>query len=76
MNRWFFINLAVLVYALTKIIMTYSGVHMVLGGLGLCLILYNWTRHAVFSTIRSKNISRKRKITYANLSKKVLPIHK
>lgn len=75
MSKWFFINGAVLIYAIIKISMTYSGIHMLFGGIGLCLILYNWTRHAVFSTIRS-NISRQRKIAYANLSKKALPIHK
>src|SRR5699024_12377381 len=42
----------------------------------LTLILYNWTRHAVFSTIRSPNVSRRRKISLATLSKRVLPFHK
>src|SRR5699024_4878822 len=49
--------------------------HRILGGLGVLFILYNWTRHAVFSTIRS-NISRERKIKFANISKKALPFHK
>lgn len=72
---WFFVNASVLLFALWKICSNYIGVHIVFGALGLLFVLYNWTRHAVFSTIRS-NISRKRKIKYANLSKFVLPIHK
>jgi len=75
MNKWFFINIAVIVFALWKISTGHIAIHIVFGALGLFFFLYNWTRHAVFSTIRS-NISRQRKIKYANLSKKVLPIHK
>ncbi|MFD2132771.1 hypothetical protein ACFSKI_16315 [Pseudogracilibacillus auburnensis] len=75
MSKWFFINLAVFIFALWKMSTGHLGVHILFGGFGLLFILYNWTRHAVFSTIRS-NISRKRKIKYAKLSKKVLPIHK
>lgn len=75
MSIWFLINGVVLVFALWKISTGYIGVHIIFGGLGLVFVLYNWTRHAVFSTIRS-NISRKRKIKYANLSKRVLPLHK
>lgn len=75
MSKWFFINSVVLVFALWKITTGSLGLHILFGGLGLLLILYNWTRHAVFSTIRS-NISRQQKIKYAQLSKKVLPFHK
>ena len=75
MSKWFFINLGVFFFALWKLSTTYIGVHTLFGALGLFFFLYNWTRHAVFSTIRS-NISRQRKIKYANLSKKALPIHK
>jgi len=75
LSKWFFINLGVLLFALWKISTGHVGIHILFGALGLFFFLYNWTRHAVFSTIRS-NISRKRKIKYANLSKKVLPIHK
>ncbi len=75
MSKWFFINLAFLLLALWKIFSGYIGIHIIFGALGLFFFLYNWTRHAVFSTIRS-NISRNRKIKYARLSKKVLPVHK
>ncbi len=75
MSKWFFINLCLLLFAIWKISTGHLSIHIVFGALGLFFFLYNWTRHAVFSTIRS-NISRKRKIKYATLSKKVLPLHK
>ncbi|MEI3607409.1 hypothetical protein SPD48_17150 [Pseudogracilibacillus sp. SE30717A] len=75
MSKWFFINLVFLLVALWKIFSGYIGIHIIFGALGLFFFLYNWTRHAVFSTIRS-DISRKQKIKFAKLSKKVLPIHK
>lgn len=75
MSKWFLINAFVLMYALWNVFTGYIGIHIIFGGLGLLFVLYNWTRHAVFSTIRS-NISRTRKIKYAKLSKRVLPYHK
>src|SRR5699024_4902424 len=42
---------------------------------GLGFILYNWTRHAVFSTIRTHK-NRQTKIKFVELSKKMLPFHK
>jgi hypothetical protein len=75
MSKWFFLNGVVLVFALYHIVVGYNGFHMVLGGLGVLFILYNWTRHAMFATIRS-NISRERKIKFARISKKALPFHK
>ncbi|MEI3611832.1 hypothetical protein [Pseudogracilibacillus sp. SO30301A] len=75
MSKWFFINLCLLLFAIWKISTGHLGIHIIFGALGLFFFLYNWTRHAVFATIRSK-ISRKRKIKYATLSKKVLPLHK
>lgn len=44
--------------------------------IGLLFFLYNWTRHAMFSTIRAKNVPRKRKIMLAQLSKRVVFIHR
>lgn len=75
MSMWFFVNAFVFIFALWKVFSSSLGIHIILGGFGATFILYNWTRHAVFSTIRS-NISRKRKIQFAKLSKKVLPFHK
>jgi|SRR5699024_1389469 len=76
MNKWFFINVMFLVFTWIKIITFYHGIHTVVGGTALTLVLYNWSRHAIFSTIRSPYVSRKRKITLAKLSKSVLPFHK
>lgn len=74
MSIWFFINVLIFIFVLWKV-MDNIVIHTLVGLIGVILILYNWTRHAVFSTIRSK-ISRKRKIKFAQLSKKLLPIHK
>src|SRR5699024_595360 len=76
MNKWFFINVIFLMFTWIKIITFYHAIHMVIGGTDLRLILYNWTRPAVFSTIPSPNVSRTRKISLATLSKRVLPFHK
>lgn len=75
MSKWFFINFFILIFMVWKIASNYITSYTLLGGLALLFILYNWTRHAVFSTIRS-NISRSRKIKFAKLSKKLQPVHK
>src|SRR5690625_3228174 len=75
MSKWFFFNVAMFLFVLWKLRTGHFGIHILFGTLGLFFFLYNWTRHAVFSMIRP-DISRERKIKYANLSKKVLPIHK
>ncbi|MUV38907.1 hypothetical protein JNUCC1_02779 [Lentibacillus sp. JNUCC-1] len=76
MNKWFLINgaaVGVLVWALLTA--NSYGWHTLFGGLGALLIFYNWTRHAVFTTIR-ESPSRQQKIRFANLSKKVIPYHR
>lgn len=75
MNKWFYFNFLVLIFAVWKVATSNLYPHILFGAIGLLLILHNWTRHAVFSTLRS-SIDRNRKIKYANLSKKVLPFHK
>lgn len=75
MNKWFYFNFLLFLFALYKVI---SGSHLLVslvGGLGLLFILFNWTRHAMFSTIRA-DIPRDIKIKYATISKRILPIHK
>src|SRR5690606_3511632 len=74
MSIWFFINLVIFTFALWKVV-GHLHIHTIIGLFGLTFILYNWTRHAMFSTSRS-NISRKRKIKFANISKTLLPLHK
>src|SRR5699024_6361287 len=75
MNKWFFINVIFLMFTWIKILIYYHGIHTIIGGTALTLILYNWTRHVVFSSIRSANVSRQRKTSLATLSKRVLPFH-
>lgn len=79
MNRWFFFNFLLLLVALLHLTDKYfwsaGQSHLLFGFLGLLFILFNWTRHAMYSTIREAK-SRQRKIKYAQLSKKVVHIHK
>ena len=75
MNKWFYLNFMLMVFAIWKIVTSSLLPHIIFGGIGLFLILFNWTRHAVFSTLRSP-IARQKKIKYANLSKRILPFHK
>lgn len=75
MNKWFYFNFLVFIFAAWKVATSNLYPYIFFGAVGLALILFNWTRHAVFSTLRS-SIDRNRKIKYANLSKKVLPFHK
>lgn len=75
MSKWFFINFLIFIFMIWKVTTGYMTTYTLLGGLGVLFILYNWSRHALFATIRS-NISRKRKIKYANISKKLQRVHK
>lgn len=75
MNKWFYLNFMLMVFAIWKIATSSLLPHIIFGGIGLFLILFNWTRHAVFSTLRSP-LARPKKIKYANLSKRILPFHK
>ncbi|UJL46700.1 hypothetical protein KFZ58_01710 [Virgibacillus sp. NKC19-16] len=76
MNKWFYLNILVLIVAIWNGLNSSTlGVHILLGLLGLFLVLFNWTRHAVFSTIRSSR-DRSTKIKLANLSKKIMPFHR
>ncbi|HLR08783.1 MAG TPA: hypothetical protein VK136_05915 [Bacillota bacterium] len=79
MNKWFYINACMLVLVLWNILNYPSfpslPVHILFGGLGAGFFLFNWTRHAVFSTIRDTP-ERRKKIKFANLSKKAMPFHR
>lgn len=75
MNKWFYFNFLVLTFAVWKVATSNLYPYIFFGAIGLSLILFNWTRHAVFSTLRS-SMDRNRKIKYAMLSKRVLPFHK
>lgn len=73
--KWFYINGSMLFLAILLVYLRYHGLHMIIGLAGLGVILYNWTRHAVFSAIRT-HPNRQTKIKFAQISKKMLPIHK
>lgn len=79
MNRWFFFNLGLLSIVLWKLIhkqyFIYHQITITLGIISLGFILFNWTRHAMFSTIRETK-SRQKKIKFAQISKKFVRIHK
>ncbi|GAB3794278.1 hypothetical protein [Virgibacillus kimchii] len=79
MNKWFYINLFVLILAFWNVLTHFSfpnlRLHISLGMLGLMLILFNWTRHAMYSTIRNSH-DRKKKIKIAQLIKKDMPFHR
>ncbi len=79
MNKWFYINLSVFVLALWNVFTHFSFpgllLHISLGLLGMMLILFNWTRHAMYSTIRSSH-DRQKKIKIAQLIKKDMPFHR
>ncbi len=75
MNKWFYFNFLLMIFAIWKIATSSLFLHIIFGSLGLLFILFNWTRHAVFSTLRSP-ISRQKKIKFAKLSKRILPFHK
>ncbi|MDY0396160.1 hypothetical protein ACFSMW_02630 [Virgibacillus halophilus] len=79
MSKWFYLNFGLFVIAVWKIIG--HALHTTLtpsiwiGFMGLAFFLFNWTRHAVFSTIRS-HPRRETKIRLARISKKVVPYHR
>lgn len=79
MNKWFYFNGIALLVIIWKItlypVFPNIPAHIILGLIGVLLFLMNWTRHAVFSTIRSP-INRNRKIKYANYAKKIIPYHR
>lgn len=78
LSKWFIWNVLVLVFAAVK----YAWhphpmdvkVPMLIGFIGLLFYLFNWTRHAVFQTIRLVQ-ERKTKIKIAQVSRKVVPFH-
>ncbi|WP_461178770.1 hypothetical protein [Virgibacillus ainsalahensis] len=79
MSKWFYFNLMVLALALWNVIggsrFPIIHLHILFGLAGLLFVLFNWTRHAVFSTIRHSP-DREKKIKLATISKKVLVFHR
>lgn len=79
MSKWFVLNVMLFIFVISNLVIhplfPAMPLSIVFGFLGFIFFLFNWTRHAVFSTIRDVP-NRKTKIKFANLSKKVLPFHK
>ncbi|WP_106497928.1 DUF6529 family protein [Lentibacillus sp. Marseille-P4043] len=79
MNKWFYFNFLLFIAAIWQVVrvspLTGIKTHIFLGLLGLLFFLFNWTRHAVFSTIRNTP-KRETKIKLANLSKRIVPYHR
>ncbi|HLR15499.1 MAG TPA: hypothetical protein VK144_06710 [Bacillota bacterium] len=75
MSIWFGINVFILVFVLWKVLAGTLSIHILFGASAFFVLLYNFTRHAFFATIRS-NIKRSIKIKFAHISKRVLPYHK
>ncbi|SHG27979.1 hypothetical protein [Ornithinibacillus halophilus] len=79
MSYWFVLNIFLLIFAIWQVV-THAlfpalPSHVIVGFIGFLFFLFNWTRNAVFATIRTVP-ERKKKIKLANLSKKVLPFHR
>lgn len=75
MSRWFIVNVIFILFVIWKVVSGNFTIPILFGVLGFSLFMINWMRHAVFATIRS-NITRKRKIMFAKISKKAMPFHK
>lgn len=79
MSIWFFLNGALFLWALWNTVQGLAGhsvyYHLLLGLLGFLLFIFNWTRNAVFATIRSTG-DRAVKIRLARMSKKIMPWHR
>lgn len=79
MNKWFYLNFLLLLLAGWKFFSNPQfpiiRVSVLFGFLGFILLLFNWTRHAFYSTIRLAK-DRQKKIAYANVSKKARPFHR
>ena len=79
MSIWFLLNGALLIWALWNVIeslavhTTYC--HFLLGFTGFLFFIFNWTRNAVFATIRNTE-DRQKKIRLAKFSKKIMPYHR
>ncbi|HIV82839.1 MAG TPA: hypothetical protein H9994_09010 [Candidatus Salinicoccus merdavium] len=79
MSIWFLLNGALLIWALWNVIESLAVhtayYHFLLGFAGFLFFIFNWTRNAVFATIRGTK-DRQKKIRLAKISKKVMPYHR
>ncbi len=77
MSFWLYVNILFLLIVIISIDYQIAvlPVHIFFGLAGLFLVLFNWTRHAFFSTIRHTT-NRQKKIRLAAISKKIMPFHR
>ncbi|KKK32944.1 hypothetical protein WN59_12940 [Salinicoccus sediminis] len=79
MSVWFLFNAALLLWAVWNVTAGLSThttyVHIILGFAGFLFFIFNWTRNAVFSTIRNVE-SRAVKVKLARMSKRIVPYHR
>lgn len=79
MSVWFLLNAVLLIWAVWNVTEGLSVhttyIHILLGFGGFLFFIFNWTRNAVFSTIRNVE-SRETKIRLAGMSKKIRPYHR
>ncbi len=79
MSIWFFLNGALLIWAVWNAAERIAALpvyyHVLLGFAGFLFFIFNWTRNAVFATIR-KTDDRSVKIRLARMSKKIMPWHR
>ncbi|MBP2079866.1 ferric reductase-like transmembrane domain-containing protein [Oceanobacillus polygoni] len=79
MSKWFYFNIILLLLSIWQVVNHFSfpilSIPILFGFIGFLLFLFNWTRNAVFSTIRNTP-DRKTKIKFVNISKKVMPFHR
>jgi hypothetical protein len=77
MNKWFYINITIFLFALWKgIIMylPYVKAAVLFALIGLFFILVNWNMHGMFLQIRTIQ-DRQHKIRIAKVAKKIMPFH-
>lgn len=79
MSKWFYFNAILLTIVIVQVITHFSfpalSLPVLFGFIGFLFFIFNWTRNAVFSTIR-QHPDRLTKVKLARLSKKVMPFHR
>ncbi|WP_026905825.1 hypothetical protein [Paucisalibacillus globulus] len=79
MSKWFLFNFILLIILIWNVMGHFSfpnlQIHIWFGLMGALLFIYNWTRNAVFETIRNVP-NRKTKVKLARLSKRVVTLHR
>lgn len=79
MSIWFYLNGALLIWAVWNVIGSLAVhstyLHILLGFAGFLFFIFNWTRNAIFATIRNID-DRAVKIKLARFSKKIMPYHR